>query len=599
MPDQAVYANTFFLRPQIRRGPDVPYKNDTGSNPVLRGFPLAAVSKIIASSNWIQSVFWKLNGFDKLKDTKYLDEYEIRLDPTVVPRSITTSQDPVPSLTELPLPRPRASNTDYYTCADYHKLYKSGKVTPSDVIEYLIPLIRRDTQPAGQYSVAFIDSKVDLVRAAAKASTERYRAGNPLSVLDGVPLAVKDEVDLTGYKKTLGSKLDFTDKEDRTSWCVQKWQEAGAVIIGKTNMHEVGLDTSNNNQTWGTPLNPHNNGYYTGGSSGGSAFVVAAGICPIALGVDGGGSIRLPAAFCGIYGLKTTHGRVSARVDKDWLDSVVVYGPMACNIDDLTISYRVMAQPDVGAMRSAGFPNSLTKEPYSLGSGKKYLGIDRSWVNRSDKVVLDMFNAAVDGYVKTHGYEVVDITIPYIPQGQKAHALTILSESRSQITAQKISKLSWHNQLLLNVAGGHATAQDFIYSQKLRNLLMCHLAWLWHEYPGMVILTPTTPCAGWKIGKPSDITSGYGVSDGDMSLRTMEYVYLANFTGNPAISCPMGYTDENVPVGLMAMGDWGSEEQLLAFGKEGESFLTGGSAIRRPKDEKMWIDVLASTKTEE
>lgn len=503
----------------------------------------------IGSSHWIQSIFWKLNKFDKLKETPYLDEYEIRLDPTVVPRS--QSSEAAATLTELPPVRPRATPTDYYTCADYHELYKSGKTTPSDVIEYLLPLIRRDTQPAGRYSVAFIDSKVELVRAAAKASTERYQAGTPLSVLDGVPLAIKDEVDLKGYKKTLGSKLDFTDKEDRTAWCVQKWQDAGAVIIGKTNMHEVGLDTTNNNQTWGTPLNPHNNGYYTGGSSGGSAFSVAAGIVPLALGVDGGGSIRLPSAFCGIYGLKTTHGRVSARVGKDWNDSVVVHGPMACSIDDLALGYRIMAQPDPGARRSSMFPSSLTKTSFSSTSGKKYIGIDRSLVNRSDKVVLDMFNAAVEGYVKHHGYEIIDIKIPYIPEGQKAHALTILSESRSQMTPAKVAKLSWHNQLLLNVAGGHATAQDFMFSQKLRNLLMCHLTWLWEQYPGMVILTPTTPCAGWKIGKPSDITSGYGVSDGDMSLRSMEYVFLANFSGNPAISCPMGYTGDNVPVGLM------------------------------------------------
>ena len=492
----------------------------------------------------------------------------------------------------------------------------SGKVTPSEVVDLLLPLIRRDTQPAGQYSVAFIDSKADLVRAAAKASTERYRAGKPLSELDGVPLAVKDEVDLTGYKKTFGSKLDFTDKEGRTSWCIQKWQDAGAVIIGKTNMHEKGLDTTNNNQTWGTPLNPHNDGYYTGGSSGGSAFAVAAGICPIALGVDGGGSIRLPSAFCGIYGLKTTHGRVSPRVGKEWVDSVAVHGPMASSIDDLALGYRIMAQPDPGSMRSSAFQTSLVNSSFSPQVGTKFLGIDRALVNRADKVVLDMFNAAVDAYVKTHGYEIVNIKIPYIPEGQKAHALTILSESRSQLSPEQISKLSWHNQLLLNVAGGHASAQDFMFSQKLRNLLMCHLAWLYETYPSMLILTPTTPNAGWKIGKPSDITSGYGVSDSDMSLRSMEYVYLANFTGNPAISCPMGYTDDNVPVGLMvhsiliplllcvaltalqAMGDWGSEEQLIAFGKEGESFLAGGSGLHRPKDEQMWLDVLAERKSD-
>ncbi|KIX07866.1 uncharacterized protein Z518_02520 [Rhinocladiella mackenziei CBS 650.93] len=583
-------------KPQSRQGPAIPYKNEAGSNPVLRGLALAAVSTVIASSTHIQSVFWKLNGFDKLKEIEGLDKYEPRHDPTVVP---IPAQSEIPaSLADLRPPPPRASPTNYYTCADFHEIYKSGKLTPTDVVEYLLPLIRRDIQPAGLYSVAFIDSKVHIIRAAAKASTERYQAGKPLSVLDGVPLAVKDEVDLTGYKRTLGSQLDFTDEEDRTAWCVQKWQEAGAVIIGKTNMHEIGLDASNNNVTWGTPLNPHNNGYYTGGSSGGSAFVVAAGICPIALGVDGGGSIRLPAAFCGIYGLKTTHGRVSARVGHEWTDSVVVNGPMASSIDDLALGYRIMAQPDSLSRRSSKFPNPLVKEPSISAKvqGKKYLGIDRDWMNRSDPVVLDMFNAAVDHYVKTQGYDVVDIQIPLLPEAQKAHALTILSEMRSKVTKAKISKLSWHNQLLLNVAGGHATAQDFLFSQKLRNLLMCHLAWLWEEYPGLLVISPTTPCAGWKIGKPSDITSGYGVSDGDMTLKTMEYVYLANFVGTPAISCPMGYTEENVPVGLMAMGEWGSEEQLIAFGKDGESLLAGKGGVRRPKADKMWIDVLAETK---
>ncbi|KAK7897766.1 hypothetical protein LTR67_004396 [Exophiala xenobiotica] len=595
MPNQAFFASAY-NRPQAREGPDQPYNNEAGSNPVLRGVTLAIISSIIASSNYIQNIFWKLNGFDKLKEVKILKEYEPRHDPTVVPIPSSSSAEP-PSLTTLPLPPPRASASNYYTCADYHELYGSGKLTPSDIVEQLLPLIRRDVKPAGPYSVAFIDTKVELVRAAAKASTQRYQDGNPLSVLDGVPVAVKDEVDLSGYKKTLGSALDFTDSKDRTAWCVQKWQEAGAVIIGKTNMHEVGLDTTNNNQTWGTPLNPHNNGYYTGGSSGGSAFVVASGIAPICLGVDGGGSIRLPSAFCGIYGLKPSHGRVSSRVDHEFNESVVVNGPMASSIDDLALGYRIMAQPDAVSNRSSGFANPLLQSSQSIKiPGKKYIGIDRDWVNRSDQVVLDVFNTAIDHYVKTQGYEVVDIKIPFLPEGQKAHALTILSESRSRFSPQQIKKLSWHNQLLLNVAGSHATAQDFLYSQRLRNLQMCHLAWLWEKYPGLLVLTPTTPCAGWKIGKPSDITNGYGVSDGDMSLRSMEYVYLANFLGTPAISCPMGYTDANVPVGLMAMGEWGSEEQLLAFGKEGLGLLANEGGVRRPRGDKMWVDVLAVSK---
>jgi Asp-tRNA(Asn)/Glu-tRNA(Gln) amidotransferase A subunit family amidase len=514
--------------------------------------PNAKSSSSIASSTRIQRIFWTLNKFDKIKDIPEIHDYDVLHDPTVIP--IAPSGDQALSVANLPVPLARESPSDYYTSADFHALYKSGKITPSDVVEGLLPLIQRDTNPPGRFSVGFISSKTDLIRAAAKASTERYKEGKPLSALDGVPLAIKDEVHLSGYTRTLGSRLDRSDKGDRTAWCVQKWQEAGAIIIGKTNMHEVGLDTTNNNPTWGTPLNPHNPGYYTGGSSGGSAYAVASGLVPIALGVDGGGSIRLPASFCGIYGLKPTHSRVSARAGSESTDSVAVNGPMASSIDDLALGYRIMAQPDLLSKSSGLFPNSLALDTTFSGqkAGKKYLGLVKYWIDRSDPVVLNMFHAAVDHFVKVHGYEVVDIDIPLLPQGQKAHALTILSEARAAFTTSEIKQLTWHNQLLLNVAGSHATAQDFLGAQRLRNLQMSHLAWLWEQYPGLLILTPTTPCAGWKIAKPTDITSGYGVSDGDLSLKSMEYVYSANWTGAPAISIPMGWTaDENVPVGLM------------------------------------------------
>jgi hypothetical protein len=223
---------------------------------------------------------------------------------------------------------------------------------------------------------------------------------------------------------------------------------------------------------------------------------------------------------------------------------------MASSIDDLALAYAIMAQPDPEDRGSARFPNP-TLAP-DVGAGKrKYLGICEEWVDRADADVRKMLNAAVEHYVE-QGYEKISINLPYLPEGQKAHALTILSEVRSGVTAQQISKLTYPNQLLLNVAGGHATAQDFLYSQRLRDLQMRHLSWLWEEYPGMVIITPTTPCAGWKIGNPKDVVKGgWGVSDGDKSLRSMEYVYLANWTGCPAITFPMGYTAEGVPVGMM------------------------------------------------
>ena len=198
----------------------------------------------VSSSTFVQSILWKINRLDKLKDIKELDEYDARHSPTVVPVSKDAPASLDVSIENLPRPRPRLSDRIHYTCADYHALYLSGKLTPSDVAEALLPLIRRDTSPPGEHSTAFLESKIDLVRAAAEASTKRYKERRPLSVLDGVPIAVKDEAQVDGYKRMLGSKLDFTNKDGGTAWCVERLFEAGAVNLGRTNMHEAGLGES-------------------------------------------------------------------------------------------------------------------------------------------------------------------------------------------------------------------------------------------------------------------------------------------------------------------------------------------------------------------
>ena len=189
----------------------------------------------------MQSILWKLNKFDKLKELGELDAYESRHDPTVTPIDASAVAQNV-SVVDSPLQR--TNDKSHYTCADYHVAYKSGKLTPSEVADALLPLIRRDARPAGKHSIAFLDSKVELVRKAAGASTERYKQGNPLGIMDGVPIAVKDELELANYKRMNGSKLDLTNPVNETAWCVKMLEEAGAVVVGKTNMHEMGMGES-------------------------------------------------------------------------------------------------------------------------------------------------------------------------------------------------------------------------------------------------------------------------------------------------------------------------------------------------------------------
>jgi Asp-tRNA(Asn)/Glu-tRNA(Gln) amidotransferase A subunit family amidase len=148
----------------------------------------------------------------------------------------------------------------YHSITEYHAMYLSGQLTPLAVVESLLPFIRRDINLKSHHSTAFIDSHVDVILEAARASTLRYKEGKSLGILDGVPTAIKDESNLAGYRTTSGRKKNdaIFPVEDESAWSMLKWQEAGGIVLGKLNMHELGADTSNNNPNWGTPRNPHN-----------------------------------------------------------------------------------------------------------------------------------------------------------------------------------------------------------------------------------------------------------------------------------------------------------------------------------------------------
>ena len=422
-------------------------------------------------------------------------------------------------------------------------------------------------------------------------------------------------MDLQGHKKSLGSSRDFTGSKDITSWCVQKWEDAGAVIVGKLNMHELGLgkinhliaidvvnsssilidfsDTTNNNPTKGTPLNPHNPHYYTGGSSGGSAYTVAAGLFPVTLGNDGGGSIRIPASYCGVYGLKPSHGRVSGTPTAGLASSCGVIGPIAGSMADLEYAYRIMATPDPCDSISSMF--SMPAPTRDQSNKNRIIGVYRPYFDVAEPAVLDACNAALLHY-QSCGYRVVDITLPYLPEGQLAHAITILGEISTDIT--DFAGLSSANKILLSI-GKRTPVADFFLAQKMRNLLMEHLAYLFKTYPGLLIVTPTTPNAGWHIsGGAADLRNG--VSDANMSLRSMTYVWMANFSGCPSLTAPVGRVNPQegkgkIPVGLMAMAEWGAEEQLFAWGRVAEEWAwrDGGERMAKPSN---WVDIIRLAK---
>jgi Asp-tRNA(Asn)/Glu-tRNA(Gln) amidotransferase A subunit family amidase len=477
----------------------------------------------------------------------------------------------------------------FYAAADYHELYKSGKLSPLQVAKALIPFISRDQ--AGKYASAWSETRVETVLAAAKASTERYRQGKPLGLLDGVPIGVKEDTAVEGYTCYYGQAPDPSDPAfvpaTKTLWPVAQMEAAGAIVVGLLVMHELGCDVTGCNPRRGSPKNWYNTSYYTGGSSSGAGSALSSGLIPIAIGTDAGGSIRIPSSFCGVFGLKPTLHRTYAMKS-----SICVIGPLAATSADLTIAYRSMTAPNPDDPLQNAFAPSIPPSP----TAKKTIGIYREWNDRASPVVRESTSKAIAYFADKLNYEIVDIRIPYLREGQLAHSAWALSEGldhlRSRLGNRALSTINHANQLLL-AAGSCTAATDMIKYSQMRALLMEHLAFLFKKHPGLLIVTPTAPEAGWKV-HPGD--EAYGFSDGNLTIRMMMYIWLANSTGCPAVTAPVGYAEPaqgegKLPIGLMAMGEWGAEEQLLAWAAEAEGYLNStleGGRVR-PKD---WADVV-------
>jgi hypothetical protein len=197
----------------------------------------------VATVPGLPYLLWSNAGFTSLRSLKEIEQVDPRYDPTVtpIPQPGDEASTSYTSVSNLRSP-PKDKHGRFYAIADFHNAYQTGRLTPTDVVESLLPLIRRDVASRSPHSTAFMDSKVELVRSAAAASTKRWKDGKPLGILDGVPFGVKDDVDVRSYGRYIGTKRNYNEgKKVETSWCVRKVEEEGAILVGKLNMHELGM----------------------------------------------------------------------------------------------------------------------------------------------------------------------------------------------------------------------------------------------------------------------------------------------------------------------------------------------------------------------
>ncbi|WVZ25841.1 hypothetical protein V8G54_004385, partial [Vigna mungo] len=455
------------------------------------------------------------------------------------------------------------TNTSFsrWTIMDYYKAYSSEAITPRAVAERFITAV--DESSKAPLSMGFfINYNPEDIRRQADESTLRYQKGEPISVLDGIPVAVKDEIDCLPYPTTGGTK--WLQKERSCiddACCVKRLRLCGAILVGKTNMHELGVGTSGINPHYGAARNPYDANKIAGGSSSGSAAVVSAGLCPVALGVDGGGSVRMPAALCGVVGLKPTFDRVphSGVLPLNW--TVGMVGILAGTVEDALITYAAIS----GEIPSEQPSSILTKINLPLLSFSKSIRDIKlakydKWFDDCSDEIRSCCTQALTELQDYYGWKTIDVTLPDIEAMRLAHYLTIGSECSTWFDSfgeKHVAELGWDARVALSVYGSFSS-KEYIKAQKLRNRQAKFHKKIFAEAD--VIVSPTTGVTAYSIQDDALKTGELDYVNGAALVR---YSISGNFLGLPAVTVAVGYDKLGLPIGLQFIGRPWAEATLM------------------------------------
>ncbi len=456
----------------------------------------------------------------------------------------------------------------FRTVHDFAWAYEKGQTGPEQVAERVLEAISASDAREPPLRAIFALDRDDVLRQAA-ASGKRIREGKRSSVLDGVPVLIKDEFDMVPYPRYVGTTYmgGRPVREDAT--VVSRLRASGALLIGKANMAEIGMGVTGLNAHHGTPRNPYNTAHYTGGSSSGPAAAVAAGLFPIAIGTDGGGSVRIPSSFCGLVGLKATFGRVSEHgaAPTNW--SVAHIGPLAATVNDLALAYAIIAGPDTQDPRSLHQPGPVMEGWDELDLSHLKLGVYWKWFRHATSDVVASCEDMLFAFEQM-GAQVQEIEIPDLEPARVAHLICIGTEMAQALDRYDARhRREWGLDVRLNMALlREVTARDLIQAQRVRTRMMANLRRSLEEVD--VILTPTT-------GIPAPAIPQAALARGESDLTTlteiMRFVTPANLAGNPAISFPTGYNEAGLPIGMQAMGRHWEEPVLLRLALAAEQVV--------------------------
>jgi len=396
--------------------------------------------------------------------------------------------------------------------------------------------------------------------AAARTAEAEIRAGHYRGPLHGVPFALKDLFLTAGIRTTAGSRVLAEHVPDKDATVVARLREAGAVLLGKLNMHEFAFGVTNVNPHYGATHNPWDTERITGGSSGGSGAALAAGLCSFSLGTDTGGSVRIPAALCGVTGLKPTYGRVSRHGVLPLAWSLDHVGPMARSALDVALVLQAIAGRDPRDDTSGDAP--VPDYASAIRAGVHGLRVGVPWHAIQGSVepeVMTSFRSALDALVGL-GATVSEVALPRFPLSRSLFSSIVLPES-----------VSAHERYMASRAGDYGPdvrarleaglllpATRYLRAQRIRRLLQADFRDALEQVD--VIATPTCPIVAPRIGEE---TVRIGEREESVTDILTLFTRPVNLVGLPAVSTPCGFTTAALPVGLQIIGRAFDEATVL------------------------------------
>ncbi|HLO18454.1 MAG TPA: Asp-tRNA(Asn)/Glu-tRNA(Gln) amidotransferase subunit GatA [Anaerolineales bacterium] len=460
-----------------------------------------------------------------------------------------------------------------------HELLSSRKISSAELTRlYLERIQRLDPQIK-----SFVTISEETALAQARDIDRRISAGDGLTPLTGIPYSAKDSISTRGINTTCSSKILENYKPFYDSTAIKKLKSTNAVLLGKTNMDEFGMGSSTENSGFFTTRNPWNFDYVPGGSSGGSAAAVAAGLAPFSLGEDTGGSVRMPASFCGVTGLKTTYGRVSRYGLIPLVSSFDTIGPMARSAYDVALVLETIAGHDPKDSTSRAEP--VQKYSDSLNKIENLRGLR---IGIPKEYFVEGLDAEVDASIRTAikqieslGAEATEVSLPHTQYAIPVYYLILFAEASSNLakydgirfglserhvdnlmdvylkTREKGFGVETKRRIMLGTFALSAGYYDAYYlkAQKVRTLIRQDFQKAFEICDALI--TPVAPTTAFRIGEK--ITNPL-----DMYLSDV-HVVAVNLAGIPALSVPCGISN-GLPIGMQIMGPHLSEEMLLRIG---------------------------------